>query len=68
VNGCFLERSRVGLDGPVELVVSKQGAVATTLQQPATETQFGFAAGCRLRLNIKEPQKRVEDSHAARSN
>jgi len=68
VNGCFLERTRVGLDGPVELVVSKQGAVATTLQQPANETQFGFAAGCRLRLYIKEPQKRVEDSHAARSN
>jgi uncharacterized protein YjbI with pentapeptide repeats len=68
VNGCFLERSRVGLDGPVELVVSKQGAVATTLQQPATETHFGFAAGCRLRLYIKEPLKRVEDSHAARSN
>jgi hypothetical protein len=68
VNGCFLERTRVGLDGPVELVVSKQGAVATTLQQPATETHFGFAAGCRLRLYIKEPQKRVEESHAARSN
>jgi len=42
--------------------------VATILQQPATETTFGFAAGCRLRLYIKEPQKRVEDSHAARSN
>jgi hypothetical protein len=68
INGCFLERSRVGLDGPVELVVSKQGAVATTLQQPASETHFGFAAGCRLRLSIKEPQKRVEESHAARSN
>jgi len=69
VNGCFLERSRVGLDGPVELVVSKQGAVATTLQQPASETQFGFAAGCRLRLYIKDPQKKTaEDNHAARNN
>jgi hypothetical protein len=68
VNGCFLERSRVGLDGPVELVVSKQGAVATTLQQPASETHFGFAAGCRLRLNIKDPLKPAEDNHAAPSN
>jgi hypothetical protein len=68
VNGCFLERSRVGLDGPVELVVSKQGAVATTLQQPASETLFGFAAGCRLRLYIKNPKKSAEDNHAAPSN
>jgi len=49
-------------------VVSKQGSVATILQQPASETHFGFAAGCRLRLYIKEPQQRVEESHAARSN
>jgi uncharacterized protein YjbI with pentapeptide repeats len=68
INGCFLERSRVGLDGPVELVVSKQGAVATTLQQPASETQFGFAAGCRLRLYIKNPKKAAEDNHAATTN
>jgi len=68
VNGCFLERSRVGLDGPVELVVSKQGAVATILQQPASETQFGFAAGCRLRLYIKDPKKAAEDNHAAPTN
>ncbi len=68
VNGCFLERSRVGLDGPVELVVSKQGAVATTLQQPPTETHFGFAAGCRLRLYIKDPQKPAEDNHASTTN
>jgi uncharacterized protein YjbI with pentapeptide repeats len=68
VNGCFLERSRVGLDGPVELVVSRQGAVATTLQQPASETQFGFAAGCRLRLYIKNPKKAAEDNHAAATN
>jgi uncharacterized protein YjbI with pentapeptide repeats len=68
VNGCFLERSRVGLDGPVELVVSKQGAVATTLQQPPSETQFGFAAGCRLRLYIKNPKKAAEDTHAATTN
>jgi len=68
INGSFLERARVGLDGPVELVVSKHGAVATTLQQPATETQFGFATGCRLRLNIKGPKKQAEESHAARNN
>jgi uncharacterized protein YjbI with pentapeptide repeats len=68
VNGCFLERTRVGLDGPVELVVSKQGAVATTLQQPASETTFGFAAGCRLRLYIKNPKKAAEDTHAAATN
>jgi uncharacterized protein YjbI with pentapeptide repeats len=68
VNGSFLERTRVGLDGPVELVVSKQGAVATTLQQPASETQFGFAAGCRLRLYIKDPKKTAEDNHAATTN
>ena len=68
VNGCFLERSRVGLDGPVELVVSKQGAVATILQQPASTTQFGFAAGCRLRLYIKNPKKAAEDNHAAPTN
>jgi uncharacterized protein YjbI with pentapeptide repeats len=68
VNGCFLERTRVGLDGPVELVVSRQGAVATTLQQPASETQFGFAAGCRLRLYIKNPKKAAEDNHAATTN
>lgn len=68
VNGCFLERTRVGLDGPVELVVSKEGAVATTLQQPASETHFGFAAGCRLRLLIKDPTKLAEDKHAAATN
>lgn len=68
VNGCFLERTRVGLERPVELIVSKQGAVATTLQQPATETHFGFATGCRLRLFIKEPLKPAEDNHAAASN
>ena len=68
VNGIFLERSRVGLEGPVELVVSKEGAVATTLQQPNTETHFGFAAGCRLRLYIKDPKKTAEDSHGARNN
>jgi hypothetical protein len=64
VNGCFLERSRVGLENPVELVVSRQGAVATTLQQPASETHFGFDAGCRLRLYIKDPQKVAEENHA----
>jgi hypothetical protein len=68
VNGCFLERSRVGLEGPVELVVSRQGAVATTLQQPESTTQFGFAAGCRLRLFIKNPTKPAEDNHAATTN
>ena len=55
VNGCFLERSRVGLDCPVELIVSTHGAVATTLQQPASETQFGFAAGHPFKVETGVP-------------
>ena len=54
----FLELNRVGLVRPGQLLVCGGGAISTTLEQPpAARTRFGFAAGCRLRLAIKESER-----------
>jgi hypothetical protein len=52
VIGKFLERRSPALVGTCQLFVSKQGAVAATLQQPTEATQFAFERGCRLRVHI----------------
>jgi hypothetical protein len=57
VHGRFLEMNRVGFIRPGQLLVSVQGAVSATIEQPSTRTRFGFASGCRLRLSIKEPSR-----------
>jgi uncharacterized protein YjbI with pentapeptide repeats len=57
VHGRFLETSRIGFLRPGQLLVSVRGAVSTTVEQPPTKTRFGFASGCRLRLNIKDPSQ-----------
>jgi len=53
VHGRFLAPGSVGLIGPAELLVFEHGLVATQLEQHRGGTRFGFAHGCRLRLNIK---------------
>jgi len=55
VHGRFLEMNRIGFVRPGQLLVSVRGAVSATIEQPPARTRFGFASGCRLRLNIKEP-------------
>ncbi len=55
IHGRFLEMNRIGFVRPGQLLVSVLGAVCATIEQPPTRTRFGFASGCRLRLNIKEP-------------
>jgi hypothetical protein len=52
VHGKFLEKRSPGLIGTSQLIVSEQGAVAATLQQPTEFTQFAFERGCRLRVHI----------------
>jgi hypothetical protein len=54
VHGAFLEPSSEGLVHTVELLVSEKGSLATTLRQSKDKTRFGFAAGSRLRLYIKD--------------
>jgi len=55
IHGRFLEMNRIGFVRPGQLLVSVRGAVSATIEQPPARTRFGFASGCRLRLNIKEP-------------
>jgi hypothetical protein len=65
VDGRFLCNDQIGLDRPVELVVTRLGAVATVLQQPAKRTHFGFESGCRLRLRITNPETASEENSDA---
>jgi hypothetical protein len=55
IHGRFLEMNRIGFVRPGQLLVSVRGAVSATIEQPPARTRFGFASGCRLRLNIKDP-------------
>jgi hypothetical protein len=47
--------NRIGFVRPGQLLVSMRGAVSATIEQAHDKTRFGFASGCRLRLNIKDP-------------
>ncbi len=55
IQGKFLENGRTGLLYPRQLVVTRSGAVAATVEQPDGYTRMGFENGCRLRLKIKKP-------------
>ena len=55
VHGRFLSPENIGLRAPTELIVFERGLVATKLEQRQGQTRFGFAPGCRLRLNIMTP-------------
>ena len=53
VRGRFISPASIGLYRPTELRVFETGVLATELEQHQTQTRFGFASGCRLRLSIK---------------
>jgi uncharacterized protein YjbI with pentapeptide repeats len=55
IHGEFKENGKLpGFVGTKRLIVSKDGTVSGTLQQPPELTEFGFEQGCRLRLKIQK--------------
>ena len=55
IDGEFTENGRApGFVGPKRLIVSKDGVVSGSVQQPPELTEFGFEYGCRLQLKIRK--------------
>jgi len=61
IHGRFVAPASVGFASPAELVVFERGQVATQVEQHRGHTRFGFAQGCRLRLNIKSPTPQASE-------
>jgi hypothetical protein len=61
IHGRFATPSSIGISGPTELRVFEKGVVDTELEQHQSLTRFGFAHGCRLRLNIKTGSIKTEE-------